>query len=119
LQPSFQVFAAAVIVNESKQILLGKTTYQRIHPWGVLGGGLKLGEDPEQGVIREMLEETGLKVKVKKLLMAKNSRARDQIGLFYWCEIHAGEFCPSDEISEIAYFDVDHLPMSILQTLHC
>ena len=110
LLPSFQVFAAAVILNPKKQILLGKTTYQRTHPWGLLGGGLNLGEDPEQGVVREMLEETGLKVEVKKLIMAKNSRARDQIGLFYLCELQDGEFCPSDEISEIAYFDVDHLP---------
>jgi len=110
LQPSFLVFAAAVIFNPEKKILLGKTTYQRIHPWGLLGGGLKLGEDPEQGVVREILEETGLKVEVKKLLMAKNSRVRNQIGLFYLCELQAGEFYPSDEISEIAYFDVEHLP---------
>lgn len=110
LQPSFLVFAAAVILNPEKKILLGKTTYQRIHPWGLLGGGLKLGEDPEQGVIREVWEETGFSVKVKKLLLAKNSRARDQVGLFYWCDIQTGEFCPSDEISEIEYFGLNHLP---------
>jgi ADP-ribose pyrophosphatase YjhB (NUDIX family) len=110
LLPSFQVFAVAVIFNSDKQILLGKATYQRIHPWGLPGGSLKLGEEPEQAVVREMLEETGLNIEVKNLLMAKNSSARDQIGLFYWCNILGGEFHPSDEISEIQYFDVNKLP---------
>jgi hypothetical protein len=95
LLPSFQVFAVAVIFNSDKQILLGKATYQRIHPWGLPGGSLKLGEEPEQAVVREMLEETGLNIEVKNLLMAKNSSARDQIGLFYWCNILGGEFHPS------------------------
>ena len=110
LLPSFQVFAVAVIFNSKRQILLGKTTYQRLHPWGLLGGNLKLGEEPEHAVIRELSEETGLEIKNKRLLLAKNSRARDQIGLFYWSMIQGGSFHPSDEISEIGYFDVDNLP---------
>lgn len=110
LLPSFQVFSVAVIFNSKQQILLGKTTYQRLHPWGLLGGNLNLGEEPEGAVIRELLEETGLKIKTKRLLLAKNSRARDQIGLFYWSIIQDGSFRPSDEISEIRYFNVDDLP---------
>ena len=110
LLPSFQVFAVAVIFNSKRQILLGKTTYQRLHPWGLLGGNLKLGEEPEHAVIRELSEETGLEIKNKRLLLAKNSRARDQIGLFYWSMIQGGSFHQSGEISEIGYFDVDNLP---------
>jgi len=110
LLPSFQVFAVAVIFNAEKQILLGKTTYQRTHPWGLLGGSLKHGEEPEEAVVRELFEETGLTVKPERLLLIKNSSARDQIGLFYWSEILSGSFRPSDEISEIRYFDVNDLP---------
>ena len=108
--PSFQVFAVGVIFNSKKQILLGKTTYQRVHPWGLPGGSLKIGEEPVTAVVREVWEETGLEVEVKKLLLAKNSSANDQIGLFYWCDILGGTFRPSDEMSEIQYFDVDDLP---------
>lgn len=46
----------------------------------------------------------------KQILLAKNSSAHDQIGLFYWCNIQGGTFRPSDEISEIQYFDLNNLP---------
>jgi 8-oxo-dGTP diphosphatase len=110
IMPSFQVFAVGVTFNSKKQILLGKTTYQRIHPWGLPGGSLKIGEEPTKAVVREVWEETGLEIEVKKLLLAKNSSANDQIGLFYWCDILGGTFRPSDEMSEIRYFDLDNLP---------
>ncbi|MCI0506736.1 MAG: NUDIX hydrolase, partial [Gammaproteobacteria bacterium] len=54
LRPLFQVFAVAVIFNRDKQILLVKSTYQRIHPWGLPGGNLNYGEAPEDAVVREV-----------------------------------------------------------------
>lgn len=110
IMPSFQVFAVGVIFNSKNQILLGKTTYQRVHPWGLPGGSLKFGEDPIKAVAREVWEETGFEIKVKKLLFAKNSSANDQIGLFYWSEVCGGAVRPSDEMSEIRFFDLDDLP---------
>lgn len=110
IMPSFQVFAAGVIFNQKGQILLGKTTYQRIHPWGLPGGSLEYGEDPQDAVVREVWEETGLEVEVKELLLAKNSSARDQIGVFYLSEFQGGMLHPSDEMAEFRYFDLDNLP---------
>jgi ADP-ribose pyrophosphatase YjhB (NUDIX family) len=36
--------------------------------WTLPGGGLDFGEDPEHAVVREFAEETGLTVKVDKLI---------------------------------------------------
>lgn len=36
--------------------------------WTLPGGGLDFGEDPETAVVREFMEETGLVVKVDKLV---------------------------------------------------
>ena len=36
--------------------------------WTLPGGGLDFGEDPEAAVVREFMEETGLVVKVDKLV---------------------------------------------------
>ena len=54
IRPLFQVFAAAVILDDDKNIFLVKSTYNRFHPWGLPGGGLEYGEHPEAAVIREV-----------------------------------------------------------------
>lgn len=109
IRPLFQVFAAAVILDENKDIFLVKSTYQRFHPWGLPGGSLEYGEHPEEAVIREVLEETGLHVCIERLLLV-NSWSPDRVGLYYLCRITDGTFCPSDEVSDFAYFSLDHLP---------
>ena len=109
IRPLFQVFAAAVILDENANILLVKSTYDRFHPWGLPGGSLEYSEHPEEAVIREVWEETGLRVNIERLLMV-NSWAPDRVGMYYLCRITGGTFSPSDEVSEFAYFSLDNLP---------
>jgi ADP-ribose pyrophosphatase YjhB (NUDIX family) len=109
IRPLFQVFAAAVIFNQHKNIFLVKSTYQRFHPWGLPGGSLEYGEHPEEAVSREVWEETGLIVCIEKLLLV-NSWLPDRVGLYYLCRITDGTFHPSDEVSEFDYFPLDNLP---------
>jgi ADP-ribose pyrophosphatase YjhB (NUDIX family) len=109
IRPLFQVFAAAVIFNEDKKILLVKMIYQQYHPWGLPGGSLEYSETPEAGVVREVHEETGLEVEVEKMLLVK-SWSPDKVGLYYLCKIKAGDFQPSDEVSEYGYFLRADLP---------
>ena len=109
IRPLFQVFAAAVILDEARNILLVKSTYNRFHPWGLPGGGLEYGEHPEEAVIREVWEETGLRVCVEKLLLINTLRP-DRVGMYYLCKITCGTFYPSDEVSEFAFFSLDNLP---------
>ena len=109
IRPLFQVFAAAVIFDEIRNIFLVKSTYQRFHPWGLPGGSLEYGEHPEDAVIREVLEETGLNVCIEKFLLV-NSWLPDRVGLYYLCRITDGTFHPSDEVSEFDYFSLENLP---------
>jgi ADP-ribose pyrophosphatase YjhB (NUDIX family) len=110
IRPLFQVFAAAVIFDERDgRVLLVRLTYQREHPWGLPGGSLEYGEAPEDGIRREVREETGWEVEVERLLFVK-TWAPDRVGLYYLCRIVAGEFQPSDEVSEFGYFALEHLP---------
>jgi len=89
--------------------MLVKSTYQRFHPWGLPGGSLNYGEPPEDAVIREVWEETSLKVEVKELFFVK-TWIPDRVGLYYLCNIVDGEFQPSDEVSEYGYFSLEALP---------
>jgi 8-oxo-dGTP pyrophosphatase MutT (NUDIX family) len=109
VRPLFQVFAAAVIFDPEGRILLVKLTYQRLHPWGLPGGSLDYSETPEAAVLREVREETGWRIAIDDFLFVK-SWAPDRIGLYYLCHIEAGEFQPSDEVSEVGYFPPDELP---------
>ena len=109
IRPLFQVFAAAAVFNDEHKILLVKMTYQQYHPWGLPGGSLEYSETPEDGVVREVHEETGLEVEVEKLLLVK-TWPRDKVGLYYLCKLWAGNFQPSDEVSEYGYFSMADLP---------
>ncbi len=56
------------------------------------GGGLEEGETPEEGTIREIEEEFGIKVKVVKKLYEMYSERFNQKEIFYLCEYIEGEF---------------------------
>ncbi len=109
IRPSFQVGVTAVIFDQEDRIFLGKSTYQRFHPWGMPGGGLEHGEQAEEAVVREVREETGLLVKIEKLLLVKTF-APDTFILYYLCTIQDGVFQPSDEVSEAGFFSLTELP---------
>jgi len=109
IRPKFQVFAAAVIFDKENRLMLVKSTYQRFHPWGLAGGSLEYGESPEEAVVREVWEETSLKVEIEDFLFVK-TWAPDRVGLYYVCTIVDGEFKPSDEVSERGYFPLNGLP---------
>lgn len=109
IRPSFVVGVSAVIFDDQFRIFLGKSTYQRFHPWGILGGGLEYGEGTEEAVVREVWEETSLKIKVDKLLLVR-SFAPDKFILYYVCTIQDGVFQASDEVSEAGFFSIDALP---------
>lgn len=109
IRPLFIVGVSAVIFDEGNRIFLGKSTYQRFHPWGILGGGLEHGEDSEEAVVREVWEETGITITVEKLLLIK-SFTPDKFILYYLCTIQDGVFQPSDEVSEAGFFSMENLP---------
>ena len=123
IRPLFQVFAAAVIFDQDHNILLVRSTYQRFHPWGLPGGSLDYGEHPQDAVVREVFEETSMNVAIEKLLLI-NSWLPDRLAMYYLCKITSGLFCPSDEVSEFAYFSVNNLPdvrpldIELIQKLH-
>ncbi len=96
LNPSFMVGATALIQDEHGRILILEHTYRRRVPWGLPGGWLKRAESPETGLAREVLEETGLKVRVDALLAAE-FWGNSQLDLLFRCTVESGTCQASDE----------------------
>jgi 8-oxo-dGTP pyrophosphatase MutT (NUDIX family) len=96
LNPSFMVGAMALIQDDEGRILVLEHTYRRRVPWGLPGGWLKHAESPETGLVREVLEETGLRVRIDGLLAA-DFWGSSQLDLLYRCTIQSGTYHSSDE----------------------
>jgi 8-oxo-dGTP diphosphatase len=109
LNPSFMVGAMALIVDAEGRILVVEHTYRRQVPWGLPGGWLKHAESPESGLRREVLEETGLEVRVDGLLAADFWGA-SQLDLLYRCSVLGGTYTPSDETRHHRWSTVADLP---------
>ena len=63
--PFIQTGAAVIIRNEEKEILLQKRVDRNI--WGLPGGCQELGEDLRSTAVREVYEETGIKLDPNEL----------------------------------------------------
>lgn len=65
------IAAKGFVINNDKKILVIKRRPNDVHSpsiWEVPGGRIEVGEDPHEGVKREVLEETGLEVIVHEPL---------------------------------------------------
>lgn len=78
------------------------------------GGFLELGETTEQGVVREVQEETGLETRVVRLVGVYSSPSRDPRGhtvtAAYALERVGGVLQAGDDAREIALLDPDAVP---------
>jgi 8-oxo-dGTP diphosphatase len=103
----FLVGAIAIIFDREGKILLFRHTYRRKYPWGLPGGWLKYGEDADQAIQRELQEEAGFTIHVKKPLLIGRSKYYPRIDLVFLCEYRQGEFRPSAEVSEARFFEIE------------
>ena len=63
-----RVGVGGVVVHEERALLIRRASPPLQGEWSIPGGMLELGETLEQGVARELTEETGLEVQVVDLI---------------------------------------------------
>src|SRR5213596_3817001 len=57
-----------VIVDQGRTMLIRRGNEPLLGQWSIPGGTLELGESLQEGVVRELLEETGIEVRVLDLI---------------------------------------------------
>src|SRR5579863_8414137 len=62
------VGVGGVVIENDRALLIRRGTEPLLGEWSIPGGTLELGETLENGVARELLEETGLTVRVLGLI---------------------------------------------------
>jgi ADP-ribose pyrophosphatase YjhB (NUDIX family) len=112
-ETSFTVTAGAVVMDARGRILLLRHRFRPGSGWGIPGGFLKAGEQPEDAVRRELQEEIGLEVESVKFAFIRTLRAYNQVEIIFRCRPQ-GEFSPRNhEVSRAEWFALDSLPQDL------
>jgi 8-oxo-dGTP diphosphatase len=108
---------AIIPYPDNKILLIKRNTHPFIGFWALPGGRMDPGETIEQTVIREVKEETGLEVKIVRVVGEYVERGtREEIEYEYYptcfvVEPVGGELKKQDsEIQEMQLFSLDALP---------
>jgi len=118
-QKRFTVTAGALIFDEQGRILLLEHVFRPDSGWGLPGGFLSQGEQPEAALRRELLEEIGLEVSDVELVLIRTLRRLPQVEM-YFRATPIGQPNPcSFEIKRAEWFDLDALPNELSQDQRC
>jgi ADP-ribose pyrophosphatase YjhB (NUDIX family) len=101
------VSVAAAIVNEDGRLLAIRRR-DNGH-WEPPGGVLELDETIEDGLVREVREETGLTVRPGRLTGVYKNMERGIVALVFRCCVVAGEQTLTAEAAEVAWLTPDEV----------
>lgn len=102
--------AFALIQKNQKVLLVRYPNWVERYPlcWGLPGGFIDEGEGIEEGLLREVVEETGLEVKIKDKFHEKG--LGDLSLYFYVCEYVGGEVTfQKSELNDARWFSLEEL----------
>src|SRR5207245_5816216 len=107
-----------VIIDQDRTLLIRRGNEPLLGAWSIPGGTLELGESLEEGVARELLEETGIAVRVLELIevfdriyLEDGSTAADVkrrprfhfVIADYLCERVGGELRAGSDATDVAF----------------
>lgn len=108
IQTKFTVSAAGVIVNDTGEVLLLNHVLRPDSGWGVPGGFMVRGEQPEAAFRREIKEETGLDLQDVSIYRARTQKRHIEI-IFTATAVGEARVM-SKEILELGWFTVETVP---------
>ena len=117
------VFAGGCIFNSNGEVLLQRRGDS--NKWGFPGGAVELGETPKMAAVRESKEETGLDVRVGRIIgvysdlditYTSGDKAQSIVIAYELLPIGGELFCDHEETMELRYFSKEEKPMLFTQS---
>ena len=117
------VGVGGVVIEDGRALLIRRGSEPLLGEWSIPGGSLELGETLEEGVARELLEETGIAVRVLELIEvfdriymettagtdAKRGPRFHYVIVDYFCERIRGEARAGSDVTDVAWVREDEL----------
>ena len=86
-----KVGVGVIIINKDNQVLVGKRKGHAPY-YSIPGGHLEMGESFEEAAIKEVLEETSLKIKNPKVICVTNNLRTFKLeGKHYVCLLYTSD----------------------------
>ena len=117
--PDYPMVGVGVVVWKDETVLLiqrGKPP--RAGAWSLPGGRQELGETTREAGVREVLEETGIKIEIRDLIDVVDIINRDDSGrvrmqytlVDYWAEWKSGELKAGTDAADARWVHSEDLP---------
>jgi 8-oxo-dGTP diphosphatase len=118
------VGVGGVVIDDGRTLLIRRGSEPLRGQWSIPGGTLELGESLEDGVARELLEETGLEVRVLDLIEVFDRIFTEPdaggggtpqrpkfhyVIVDYLCERISGEPRPGSDVTDVAFATEEEL----------
>ena len=118
------VGVGGVVIENGRALLIRRGSEPLLGEWSIPGGTLEIGESLQEGVARELLEETGLEVEVQDMIevfdriftengpKAPSDTVRPKyhfVIVDYLCERRGGDAKAGSDVTDIAYAAEDEL----------
>jgi 8-oxo-dGTP diphosphatase len=120
------VGVGGVVIDKGRALLIRRASEPLRGEWSIPGGMLELGETLEEGVARELLEETGLQVRVlelievfERIVYSPNGEGSGARGLGrprfhyviadYLCERISGEHAAASDVTDAVFAKEEEL----------
>lgn len=108
IQVKFTVSAAAVVTDDKGRVLLLNHILRPDSGWGIPGGFVDRGEQPEATLRREVREETG--IELEDVRMHRVRTLGRHIEVIFTARGIGEARVMSREITELAWFEIDAMP---------
>ena len=108
-RPYFSIFNVSVLVAVMKddKVLLIKQNYISQNNWVLVAGYIQKRETAEETVIREVEEETGLKVREGKYITSYFHEKDEMLMLGFLVFVDDDRCVPGKEVDELGWFSIN------------